>query len=297
VHSRLNATHVREIVQPRTSADVVALVRRAKREKLPISISGGRHAMGGQQFASGALHVDMSGMNRVLMLDTVHGIVTVQAGIGWPALIEGLQALQPERPGSSVAPWSIVQKQTGADELSIGGALSANAHGRSLDRQPFVQEVEAFRIVTADGKEREVSRARNPELFRLAIGGYGLFGVITTVDLRLQPRFKLRRDVEVVNVDDVPALIEQRTRDGYRYGDFQFKTDERAPDFMNAGVFSFYKPVADNTPMPAEQKSLPADEWRRLFALAHLDKARAYETYRDYYRGTNGEVYWSSGRW
>ena len=293
VHSRLNATRVKEIAQPRTGADVVALVRRATRERLPISISGGRHAMGGQQFASGALHIDMSQMNRILALDANHGVATVQAGIGWPALIEGLLALQPERPGSSLAPWSIVQKQTGADELSIGGALSANAHGRGLDRQPFVQEVEAFRIVTADGKEHEVSRTRDPELFHLAIGGYGLFGVITTIDLRLQRRFKVRRDVEVVGLDDVPALIEQRTRDGYRYGDFQFKTDERAADFMTTGVFSFYKPVPADTPMPAEQKSLSAYDWRRLFALAHIDKARAYERYRDFYLKTNGQVYWS----
>jgi FAD/FMN-containing dehydrogenase len=232
-------------------------------------------------------------MNRVLALDYGRGIATVQAGIGWPALIAALSALQPQSPGSTQAPWTIIQKQTGADELSIGGALAANAHGRSLDRQPFVQEVEAFRIVTADGVEREVSRTRDPELFRLAIGGYGLLGVITTVDLRLQRRYKLRRDVQVVNVDEVPALIEQRTRDGYRYGDFQFKTDASAADFMTTGVFSFYRPVEADTPMPEEQQTLASEQWRQLFALAHLDKARAYAIYRDYYLKTDGQLYWS----
>jgi len=293
IHSHLNSTHVREIAQPTTSEEVIALVNRANREKLPISISGGRHAMGGQQFAAGALQIDMSKMNRVIKLDRERGIATVQAGIGWPALIEQLEAMQPPSSGATDAPWSIVQKQTGADELSIGGALSANAHGRSLDRAPFVQEVESFRLVTADGKEREVSRTQNPELFRVTIGGYGLFGVVTTVDLRLQRRFKVRRDVEIVNVDEVPTLVEQRTRDGYRYGDFQFKTDEGASDFMTTGVFSFYKPVPVDTPIPEAQKSLGADAWRQLFALAHLDKAKAYEKYRNFYQATNGQVYWS----
>ncbi len=292
IHSRLNGTRVREIAQPASSEEVMALVKRARRESLPISISGGRHAMGGQQFAAGALQIDMSRMNRVLKLDRARGIATVQAGIGWPALIEQLQAMQPSS-GTTDTPWSIVQKQTGADELSIGGALSANAHGRSLDRAPFVQEVEGFRIVMADGKEHEVSRTENPELFKLAIGGYGMFGVVTTVDLRLQRRFKVRRDVETVSAAEVPALIEQRTRDGYRYGDFQFKTDEQAADFMTTGVFSFYSPVSIDTPIPEAQKSLSADAWRQLFALAHLDKARAYEKYLDFYRATDGQVYWS----
>jgi len=293
IHSRLNTTQVREVATPASSADVIALVQRARREKLAISISGGRHAMGGQQFAQGALHIDMSKMNRVLSLDRERGIATVQAGIGWLALIEQLQQLQPPATSDAALPWSIVQKQTGADELSIGGALSANAHGRSLDRAPFVQEVESFRIVTADGQEREVSRSRDPELFQLTIGGYGLFGVITSVDLRLQRRFKVRRDVEVVGVDDVPNLLEQRIRAGYRYGDFQFKTDERAEDFMTTGVFSFYAPVPVETLLPEAQNSLTPGAWRQLFALAHLDKAQAYQRYRDYYRSTSGQVYWS----
>lgn len=289
VHSRLNATWVAKVARPRNDADVIALVRRAQRERLSISISGGQHAMGGQQFASGALQLDMSGMNRVLKLDTRRGIVTVQAGIRWPALIEELLAMQPK----DAAPWTIIQKQTGADELSIGGALSANVHGRSLDRKPFVQEVERFTIVTADGQLREVSRNKNPELFRLAIGGYGLLGAITTVDLRLQRRMKLRRDVDVVSVDEVIPLIDKRIASGYRYGDFQFKTDEKAPDFMAVGVFSTYQPVPADMPIPAEQGSLSPDAWRKLFALAHLNKTQAYENYRDFYRGTQGQIYWS----
>ena len=38
-------------------------------------------------------------------------------------------------------------------------------------------------------------------------------------------------DEEIVEVEDVPGLVQERIRDGYLYGDFQFKTDERADDF------------------------------------------------------------------
>lgn len=288
VHSRLNATPVREIAQPSTVAELSLTIQRAERHGLPISISGGRHAMGGQQFAAGALHIDTSKLNRVIALDRERGIVTVEAGIQWPALMEQLLQLQADE----ATPWTIVQKQTGADALSVGGAVSANVHGRGLTLRPFVQDVEAFRLMRADGREIDVSRTQNQELFRLAAGGYGLFGVITTVDLRLQRRVKLRRDVTITTLDQLGHLFEQRIRDGYLYGDFQFKTDGRAPDFLEVGVLSTYEPVALDTPMPTN-RSLDATSWRRLFVLAHLDKARAYATYSDYYRSTHDQVYWS----
>jgi FAD/FMN-containing dehydrogenase len=289
LHSKLNATVVRELVQPTTRAQLPALIARAARQKLNVSISGGRHAMGGQQFAREGLHIDMSQLARVIGLDRQRGIVTVEAGIGWPALIERLLELQRDDP----QPWTIVQKQTGADQLSIGGALSANAHGRGLTWKPFVQDVIAFRLLQADGREVEVSRAKNPELFRLVVGGYGLFGVVTTVDVQLQRRMKLRRDVVVLPLAEVAQTFAARIREGYLYGDFQFKTDERADDFLTVGVLSAYKPVPRDVPMPDDQRSLSPGAWRQLFALAHLDKARAFETYRDYYLSTNGQVYWS----
>jgi FAD/FMN-containing dehydrogenase len=288
VHSRLNATLVRELAQPTSSEELSSLIHRARRDSLVVSISGGRHAMGGQQFAAGALHIDMSKMNRLLALDRARGIVMAEAGIQWPALIDGLLHLQTGDP----QPWSIIQKQTGADGLSLGGALSANVHGRGLELRPFVQDVEAFRLMQADGREIEVSRQSNPELFRLAVGGYGLFGVVTTVDLRLQRRMKLRRDVEIIPLESLDRLFGERIQAGYVYGDFQFKTDERAPDFLQVGVFSAYRPVPADTAVPEQRALAPAD-WHRLFALGHLDKARAFKAYSDYYRSTSGQVYWS----
>jgi len=288
VHSRLNATIVRNVARPTTVAEVVALVQQATREHLAVSIAGGRHAMGGQQFAAGALHLDMSGLDRVVALDATRGVVTVEAGIQWPALIDELIRLQAGAP----EPWSIVQKQTGADALSLGGALSANVHGRGLTLRPFVQDVEAFRLVQADGRERDVRRETDPELFGLVAGGYGLFGVVTSIDLRLQRRVKLRRDVAIVTLDQLQQLFCDRIAAGYAYGDFQFKTDESAPDFLEVGVFSTYQPVPADTAMPPVMK-LDAARWRQLFVLAHIDKAKAYSAYTDYYLSTHGQVYWS----
>ena len=149
------------------------------------------------------------------------------------------QAACPERQSR----WGIAQKQTGADRLTIGGALAANVHGRGLKMKPFIADVESFVLVDARGDIRTCSRTENAELFRLAIGGYGLFGVISTVRLRLIPRQKIQRVVEVRMIDDLPKAFEQRIADGFMFGDFQFSVDEKSDDFLRKGVFSCYRPV------------------------------------------------------
>jgi FAD/FMN-containing dehydrogenase len=44
-----------------------------------------------------------------------------------------------------------------------------------------VQQVEAFDLVGPDGEVRRCSRAEHADLFRLVIGGYGLFGIVARV--------------------------------------------------------------------------------------------------------------------
>lgn len=218
------------------------------------------------------------------------GHLEVEAGIEWPALIAQCHELQR---GGAAPGWGIAQKQTGADRLTLGGTASANAHGRGLTLKPFVGDVEALQVVDANGDLRLCSRAENPELFRLIVGGYGLFGIISSVTLRLAPRRKLERVVEVVTAEILATRFEQRIADGFLYGDFQFVIDPRAEDFLRRGVFSCYRPVANATPMLATQRELSDDDWKELLYLAHVDKNAAFERYSSYYLTTSGQLYWS----
>jgi FAD/FMN-containing dehydrogenase len=245
--------------------------------------------MGGHQFAEGSMLLDMRGMRRVLGLDAERGVVDVEAGIEWPDLIAVLARMQAGR----VRTWGIVQKQTGADRLTIGGALAANVHGRGLRYRPIVQDVESLALVDAAGNVVTCDRSTNADLFRLVIGGYGLFGVVTSVRLRLAPRRKMRRVVEVRSCETLPVAFAERIADGFEYGDFQFSTDPASDDFLRTGVFSCYRPVPDPTPVPPAQRELHADDWAELLYLAHVDKGRAFERYRDHYLATDGQIYWS----
>jgi FAD/FMN-containing dehydrogenase len=288
LHSQLNRTVVAQIVRPESIRQLQEAVRRAAESGLPVSVAGGRHAMGGQQFGTGAVLVDMRGLCRVLELDSERGLVTVEAGIDWPRLVNHLVWAGGGRPQ-----WGIVQKQTGADRLSLGGALAANIHGRGLTLPPFIGDVESFDLVDHAGALLNCSRTANSELFSLAIGGYGLFGVIARVTLRLGRRHKIERRVAIARVEDLPELFARRIGDGFEYGDCQFATDPRSAEFMRAGVFSCYRPVDDDCPIPEGQRALTAKEWERLLLLAHTDKARAFAEYARHYVSTDGQIYWS----
>ena len=289
VHSRLNPTQVARVLRPESTLELQEIVRRASRRGESIGLCGGRHAMGGQQFASGTTLVDMTGLASVIDVDPERGLATVGAGIDWMRLINHLLWTFPD-PADA---WGIIQKQTGADRLTIGGALSANIHGRGLRLQPFVADVESFTIVDAYGVLHHCSRTVNPRLFALAVGGYGMFGAIATVTLRLARRQKVERRVSVVDIDDLPALFELRVREGYEFGDCQFATDPASREFLQAGVFSCYRPVAIDVPIPDAQRSLAPHEWRRLLRLAHTCKSQAFAEYARYYMATDGQLYWS----
>jgi FAD/FMN-containing dehydrogenase len=289
LHSGLNPTRVHSVIPVASAADVQDAVRHAARQGRAVSIMGGRHAMGAQQFATDGVAIDTRPLCGIRDLDSEAGRIVVDAGVQWPELVGYLVAAQPK----TRRQWGIAQKQTGADRLSIGGALAANVHGRGLTRPPFVADVEAFTLVDAAGELRRCSRTENAELFRIVIGGYGLFGVVTDVTLRLVPRHKVRRVVEVITAEHLMAAFDERIAAGFEYGDFQFALDPASPDFLHRGIFSCYMPVAPDTPIPPAQRALSENDWRRLLRSAHADKAAAWDGYSGHYLSTSGQVYWS----
>ncbi len=292
VHSRLTPTRVRRIVRPRSEAELVASLRRGLRHPGGISIAGGRHAMGAQPFGTDSLHFDLTGVNRVGELDSGRGIVSVDAGADWPTVMAALD----DRQNGVEQPWCIRQKQTGADQLTLGGAIAANIHGRGLTFRPFVQDVEGLDLVTAAGDVIPCSRDENPDWFALAVGGYGLFGVVTRLQLRLMRREVVRREVKRSRIDDIGGEIARLVEEGCLYGDFQFATAPETEEFLRDGLLSVYRPVpynAESVGAGTSSGALSTERWKQLITLAHTDKARAFSLYADYYLTTDGRHYWS----
>ena len=289
VHSQLNATTVAELACPQTLADLQGIIRRARAAGLPVSVAGGRHAMGGQQFAAGSLHIDMTGLDRVLHVDPVRGLLHIEAGADWPKMIAASHTMEIS-PGIT---WGIRQKQTGVDAVSLGGSISANAHGRGLLMQPLGDDIEDLTLVNALGETLVCSRHQHAELFSLVIGGYGLFGVIYSATLRLAPRQRVKRVVDIIDLDDAMNAVFRRTDEGCLFGDFQFVIDTHDESFLRRGVFACYKPCGVTEAEAATTADLAPDTWLKLLKLAHDDKRQAFRLYAQHYLSTDGNQYWS----
>jgi FAD/FMN-containing dehydrogenase len=289
VHSQLNPTHVSGVVLPRDLDELRRSIADANDRRQSVSICGGRHAGGGQQFKTDRLVIDSSNLNRVLSFDAKAGIIEVEAGIRWPGVFADLQARK--------TVWGIHQKQGGAEELSLGGAVGSNIHSRCLRSKPFVQDVQAMTVVMPDGSVVNCDRENDGELFRRIIGGYGMFGVVYSLKLRLERRQKLVRRVQWMSADQAMSHFHERRDAGALHGDFQFSIDPTSPDFCVQGLCTTYEPCDQNLPTrPGLTKDAPR-QFTALAEMAHRDKSIAMQRYREALLSTDGKVVDWSDQW
>jgi FAD/FMN-containing dehydrogenase len=100
IHSQLNPTRIAEIVLVESAEAIHATILKATVQNQSISIAGGRHAMGAQQFGTDTVLIDTTPLNRVLNFDGTKGLIQVEAGIQWPKLIDYLVKTQKDVPWS-----------------------------------------------------------------------------------------------------------------------------------------------------------------------------------------------------
>lgn len=201
--SRMNRTQVAEIW--RAPADLAtaetelrAILHRATRENKKVAIAGARHSMGGQTIWPDGIALDMLPLNH-LALDEERDVLRVGAGARWAEIIPYLDAR-----GRSVA---IMQSN---NNFTVGGSLSVNCHGWQHDQPPIASTVESIRVMTADGQVVTCNRQENAELFSLVLGGFGLFGVILEVELRVVPNARYQPRLELVKVDQYVSRFDER---------------------------------------------------------------------------------------
>lgn len=205
--SRLNLSQVREVFAIPDDADeaeaqLSKLLARASDEGLRVSIAGARHSMGGHTIAPDGIVIDMRPFDGK-ELDAERSILTVQAGALWADIIPFLDARS----------FSVGVLQSD-NSFSVGGSISVNCHGWVYDRPPISSTVESLRLMQADGRVLRCSRDENAELFSLVLGGYGLFGVILDVELRVVPNECYRLSPFVVPIDEAWTIIQGEVIDG-----------------------------------------------------------------------------------
>jgi FAD/FMN-containing dehydrogenase len=192
--SCLNRTPVYGIVRVREEDDVRTALRFAREHGLWVSVAGVRHSMGGQAFAPGAVVLDMTGFNR-LRLDAEARTLTAQSGATWHDIQELLH------------PRFAVKAMQSTDIFTVGGSIAVNAHGMDHAAGSVGRTLRAMRVMLADGSVVRVSRAEHAELFRLVLGGYGLFGVILDAELEVTDNVVYRSERRLLDYREFPGVF------------------------------------------------------------------------------------------
>jgi FAD/FMN-containing dehydrogenase len=204
--SRMNKTRVAENWDIPSNPDEAErklreLLQRAQASGLRVSIAGARHSMGGQTISPGGININMRPLNG-MELDETKNLLHVQAGAKWAEIIPFL-----DKHGRAI------QVMQSDNSFTVGGSLSVNCHGWQYGRPPIASTVESFRLMKSDGSVVRCSRSENKELFSLALGGYGLFGVILDADLHVVPNERLRLEQSLVPLDRAMESFERKLRE------------------------------------------------------------------------------------
>ncbi|WP_410258487.1 FAD-dependent oxidoreductase [Bacillus cereus] len=171
---RLLPTKIKRVENVADEQALKKLVTDANASGEKISIAGMQHSQGGHTYYPNGTVLDMKGYNKILDFDPEKKRIRVQSGVTW----DDIQR--------KVNPYGLaVQVMQSQNIFTVGGSLSVNVHGRDIRHEALIDTVESFRLLTADGTVKNVSREENVDLFPYVIGGYGLFGVILDVTLKL----------------------------------------------------------------------------------------------------------------
>ena len=171
------------VVHAHSVSDVVTTLQIAQRHRVAVTAQGGRSGVvGGAVPITGAIALDLTGLNKILELDAISGTVRVQAGCFGPELENYVRELG----------FTVGHFPQSFDLATVGGWLACRGAGQYSNRYGKIEEiVRGLTVVLADGRTivtggRGPRQAVGPDLNQLFVGSEGSFGVIVEATLVLR---------------------------------------------------------------------------------------------------------------
>ncbi|KAH7910905.1 FAD-linked oxidase-like protein [Hygrophoropsis aurantiaca] len=191
------------VVYPRSTEDVVKVVKVATKYRMPVTPFSGGTNLEGACRGVGGICVDMSSMDKILAIHEADSDLVCQPGIGWMDINEalaqkGIPLFFPLDPGPGA---------------TIGGMMSTGCSGTNAVRYGTAKG-EWFLNATVVLPSGEVIKTRQRarkssagfDTTKLFIGAEGTLGIITEVTIRLAP--VLPTTVAIVQFPDVKRATE-----------------------------------------------------------------------------------------
>jgi FAD/FMN-containing dehydrogenase len=217
------------LVQANDVFDVLAAVKRARREGLRISVCSGGHSWMQNHLREGGLLLNMSRLNQIAV--DVDAKVAIAGPGCWSVDLD--RRLQREGLFFPIAH---------AVDVCLGGYLLQGGFGwNSRVLGLACENVIGIDVVTADGELLHTSETEHPDLFWAARGaGPGFFAVVVRYHLRVHPRPKVTalalQVFRMRHLDEVFLWAEKVGPDVPRSVEFQLLLTRKATGIFAPGI-------------------------------------------------------------
>ncbi|MFY1047424.1 FAD-binding protein [Chryseobacterium sp. GP-SGM7] len=254
--SQLNLTEIDTlIIVPNNKKEIEnqlkQVIQYTKEKNLKISIAGAQHSMGGHSIYPKGILLNMLPYKQ-MDLDEKNNILTIGSGALWEDAIKYL-----DKYGKSVA---VMQAFS---SFSIGGSISVNGHGWQKNLPPVSSSVISFTLMNHNGEIINCSREENPELFKLVIGGYGLFGIILDVKLKVVDNVALKYKSVAMNSDEYLSYYKKYITDNQNVNLVFGRLRVSDKKFLDEATIIYFE-KSDEKPLSLSAQNQNNKEIRRI---------------------------------
>lgn len=194
-----------DVVEPTTREELLHAA--SERDPRGLIARGLGRSYGDSAQNAGGIVVDDTAVSGLVDLDLQKGEVTALAGTSLDELIRWLVPLG----------W-FVPTTPGTRQVTVGGAIAADVHGKNHHRVgSWCESVTAFTLATPSRGMVRVTPEDEPDLFWATAGGLGLTGVVVDATFRLTPIETSYLAVDVDRTPDLDATLELMDATDDRY--------------------------------------------------------------------------------
>jgi decaprenylphospho-beta-D-ribofuranose 2-oxidase len=199
----MSASALSYVYRPVDADGICAVFDHARRSGRPVGLRGAGRSYGDASLNAEGISLDLTRMRRILAWNPQTGVIRVEPGVTirdlWQYTIE--DGWWPPVVSGTMFP-------------TLGGAAAMNIHGKNNWKVgPIGDHILEFELMTPAGETKVCSRSENADLFRAVIGGFGMLGVITRLDLQLKKVYSGLLKVEPIgtrNFEQMFQVFEER---------------------------------------------------------------------------------------
>lgn len=285
VHNRLLPVEIKTVKSGASEETIRKIVLEAKVKNDKISIAGMQHSQGGQTLYPNGILLDMKPFNQILDFDETAKTITVQSGATWNDIQRHIN------------PHGLSLKVSQSQNIfTVGGSLSVQAHGLDIRNGGMIESVESLRLLNANGEIVELSSSKNPELFHAVIGGYGLFGVILDVTLKLMEDELYEVNIDTFNYRDYSEYFHKKVL-GNEATKMHLARISITPGNFMEEMYAINYSLADRQDRLAEYNELKEEKLiaapKFLLGISRLNdegKELFWSTQKNYIRSIEGKL-------